>query len=64
MVHGADSGLLLTADCPVNVTGVNGDSVWCVEQIQAYFYTADSPTDVTGVNRDTVWCVEQIQAYF
>ena len=37
MVRGTDSGLFLTADCPVNVTGVNRDTVWCVEQIQAYF---------------------------
>ena len=37
MVHGADSGLFLTADSPTDVTGVNRDSVWSMEQIQAYF---------------------------
>ena len=37
MVRGTDSGLFLTADSPTDVTGVNRDTVWYVEQIQAYF---------------------------
>ena len=37
MVRGTDSGLFLTADSPTDVTGVNRDTVWSMEQIQAYF---------------------------
>ena len=37
MVRGTDSGLFLTADCQTDITGVNRDTVWSMEQIQAYF---------------------------
>ena len=59
MVRGTDSGLLLTADCPTDVPGVNGDTLWSVEQMQAYFAMIQSLNPVMTEDASRV-----LQAYY